>query len=66
MKFKEFLAKQLIHKDLHFKCDCIFHIDTKGTVVDYEIVDGEIIFKVKTGDKIMSIGENHPGLEIEL
>ena len=36
-----------------------------GIIKDYEIIDGEIIFKVLVGDKIVSIGENHPKMMVE-
>lgn len=66
MRFKEYIARQLIGKTLHFKCDCLLlPLDHDGLVKDYEIVDGEIVWKVLINDKLISIGENHPKLFIE-
>ena len=36
-----------------------------GIIKDYEIVDGEIIFKVLVGNKIINIGENHPKMMVK-
>jgi hypothetical protein len=63
-QFKQYIAKQLIGKRLHFKCDCIFPIDKIGTVVDYEIISNEIIFIIDVGGKVIKLGENHPNLYV--
>ena len=66
MRFKEYIARQLIGKTLHFKCDCLLlALDHDGLVKDFEIVDGEIVWRVLINDKLISIGENHPKLFIE-
>ena len=44
-QFKTYVAKQLVGTSLRFKCDCVFPMDIEGIIKDYEIVDGEIIFK---------------------
>ena len=62
--FKQYIAKQLIGKKLHFKCDCLFKIDHIGIVKDYEIKANEIIFIVDVDGKIIKIGENHPNLQV--
>lgn len=63
--FKTYIADSLIGSSLHFKCDCIFPMDVDGIIKDYEIIDGEIIFKVLVGNKIISIGENHPKMMVK-
>lgn len=64
VKFKDYIAKQLIGKKLHFKCDCLFPLDHTGTIKDYEIVNNEIIYIVDVEGKIIKIGENHPNLQV--
>lgn len=64
--FKQYIAKQLIGKKLHFKCDCLFKIDHIGIIKDYEIKANEIIFIVDVNGKIIKIGENHPNLNVTL
>ena len=64
-QFKMYVAKQLVGTSLRFKCDCVFPMDIAGIIKDYEIVNGEIIFKVESGGKIISIGLNHPKMEVE-
>lgn len=64
VKFKDYIAKQIIGKKLHFKCDCLFPLDHTGTIKDYEIVNNEIIYIVDVGGKIIKIGENHPNLQV--
>ena len=59
------MAEQLIGTSLHFKCDCVFPMDIDGIIKDYEIIDGEIIFKVLVGNKMISIGENHPKMMVK-
>lgn len=63
--FKTHIADLLIGSHLYFKCDCVFPIDVEGIIKDYEIIDGEIIFKVLVGNKIISIGENHPKMMVK-
>ena len=64
VKFKDYIAKQLIGKKLHFKCDCLFPLDHIGIIKDYEIVNNEIIYIVDVDEKIIKIGENHPNLQV--
>lgn len=64
VKFKDYIAKQLIGKKLHFKCDCLFPLDHTGTIKDYEIVNNEIIYIVDVEGRIIKIGENHPNLQV--
>ena len=64
-QFKTYVAKQLVGTSLRFKCDCVFPMDITGTIKDFEIVDGEIIFKVLTEGKIISIGINHPKMMVK-
>ena len=63
--FKTYIAKQFVGASLRFKCDCVFPMDVDGIIKDYEIVDGEIIFKVLVGNKIINIGENHPKMMVK-
>lgn len=65
IEFKHYIAKQLINKTIHFKCDCIFPMDFIGIIKDYEIINDEIIFKVLSNDRIIDIGENHPKMTVE-
>jgi hypothetical protein len=62
MKFKDYIASRLIGAKLHFQCDCIFPLDVEGTIVDYNIINEEIVFLVNVDGKIIRIGENHPKL----
>ena len=65
MNFKEYIAKQLIGKRLHFICECMMRIDVRGVVVGYEISHNEILFLVDVNGKIIKIGENHPNMTIK-
>ena len=40
-------------------------IDVVGVIVDFEIVNNEIIFFVDVNGKIIKIGENHPNMYVE-
>ena len=61
---KDHLAKLMLGKRFHFRCDCIVSMDLNGTVKDYEIVGNEIIFIVESDGKLIKIGENHPSMKI--
>lgn len=63
--FKSYIAKSLIGKRLHFKCNCLLGLDHIGIIKDFEIVTNEIIFVVDVNGQIIRIGENHPNLYIE-
>lgn len=62
--FKKHIAQQLVGKRMHFKCNCMFPLDYTGIVKDFDIENNEIVFKVDIGNKIISIGENHPNMMI--
>lgn len=62
--FKSYIANQLLHKKLHFKCSCIISFDIIGEIVDYEIINNEIVFLVNSNNKIVKIGENTPNLDV--
>ena len=64
MKIKDYIANSILGKSFRFKCDCIIKMDIIGKIVDYEIVNNEILFIVNSSGKIIKIGENHPNLEI--
>jgi hypothetical protein len=64
MNIKDYLAKQLLNETFRFKCNCLVSFDIIGKVVDYEIVNNEIVFIINSDNKIIKIGENHPNLEI--
>lgn len=64
-QIKDFIARQLLYNKYHFKCNCLIPIDITGMVVDYEIVNNEIIWLVDFNGKIIKIGENHPNMMIE-
>ena len=65
LQFKKYIAERLVGHSLLFECDCVFPIKMEGIIKDYEIIDGEIIFKVLTENKIISIGENHPKMMVK-
>lgn len=65
INFKQYIAKQLIGKRLHFKCDCLIPLDHMGVISDYEIINNEIVFIVVINGKPIKIGENHPNLMVE-
>ena len=65
LPFKSYIAKSLIGKQLHFKCDCLLGLDRIGIIKDFEIVTNEIVFIVDVNGKIVRIGENHPNLYVE-
>lgn len=64
MNIKDYLAKQLLNETFRFKCNCLVSFDIIGKVVDYEIVNNEIVFIINSNNKMIKIGENHPNLEI--
>ena len=63
--FKNYIANQLLNTTLFFDCDCLFPIKTRGKIIDYEIVNNEIVCLVDVGDKQIKIGENHPNLFVD-
>ena len=65
IEIKKYIAEQFKGNTYHFKCDCILSLDVKGTVVDFEINNDEIVLIVSTEDKIIKIGLNHPNLKIK-
>ena len=57
--FKTYIANQLLHKKLHFKCSCIISFDIIGEIVDYEIKNNLVYLRnvcesvqKRTGQKI--------------
>lgn len=65
--FYDYVAKQLVGKKVHFKCNCIVGLDITGVCVSYEIVKTEIVFIVETKNgKHIRVGSNTPNLQIEL
>lgn len=62
--FKSYIAQTLIGHHLHFKCECLMNIDVKGKIVDYEIINNEIVFIIDVGGKLIRLGENHPNLNV--
>lgn len=63
--FKSYIAKSLIGKRLHFKCDCLLGLDHTGIIKDFEMISNEIVFIVDVDGRIVRIGENHPNLYVE-
>ena len=64
--YKEYIKEHFKGKAVHFKCDCLFGLDSKGVIVDTEMIGNEIIFILKTkNNKYIKIGENTPSLRIE-
>lgn len=63
--FKDYIGESLKGHKLRFKCDCLVPLDVTGTIKDYEIISGEIIFIVDVNGKIIKIGENHPNLYVQ-
>lgn len=61
---KDYLAKQMLGKRLHFHCDCIVSMNVDGIIRDYELNGNEIIFIVDVDGKLIKIGENHPNMKI--
>jgi hypothetical protein len=39
-------------------------IDVEGKVVDYEMVNNEIVFIIDVGGRLIKLGENHPNLTV--
>lgn len=64
--FYTYIGDTLKGKNVHFKCSCAIPLDVTGRCVDYSIKDTEVIFDVHTGTKMLKIGSNSPGLEIEI
>lgn len=64
--YKDFIANKLKGKNVHFKCDCILKMDVVGVVVSYSVRGSEIVYRVRTEDKYIDIGENTPKLQIEI
>lgn len=63
---KSYMANALVGKHLHFKCECLMNIDVVGVVKGWSQYHDEIIWDICTDDgKIISIGENHPNMNVE-
>ena len=65
IEFKKYIAGLIVGRNIKFKCDCLVGIDVEGRVVDYEVKNNEIIFMIKSGEKLIKIGENHPHMFVE-
>lgn len=67
ISFQKYIAKQILHKQLRFKCSCAISFDIIGRVVDVNIHNNEFLYTVieKTTNRMVTIGSNHPGLEVE-
>lgn len=66
LPFREYIAQQFLNKRFRFVCHCLMALDVVGTVLEYELLEAEIIFHVQTDSgKIIRIGSNHPTLQIE-
>lgn len=65
MKFKDYIAKRMLGQHLHFESTCpILPLNHNGIIMDYEIIDNEILWKVNVDGKLITIGENHPNMEV--
>ena len=63
IRFKYYIAQQLIGKKIHLKCECLMPFEMDNCkIVGYELNNNEIVFLVDNGGKIVKIGENHPKL----
>lgn len=63
IRFKDYIAQQLIGKKIHLKCECLMPFEMDNCkIVGYELNNNEIVFLVDNGGKIVKIGENHPKL----
>jgi hypothetical protein len=65
VEYKDYIAGLFVGRRIHATCDCILRVDVTGEVVGYEIYHDEIIYKISTGSRVVSIGENTKGLKIE-
>lgn len=65
MNVKDLLKKHLIGETYRFRTKCLFPIDVTGTITDLDILSGEMVLFVTSGEKIFKIGLNSPTLEIE-
>ena len=64
---KTHLAKSLVGKKVHFRCDCVLNIDMIGVVKSWSLYQNEILWDVLTENgKMIKIGENHPNMNIEV
>jgi hypothetical protein len=65
VNIKDYVGQQFIGKNFHFKCECLFPLDFIGKVLGYRISSDEIVLSVSKESKIISIGLNHPKLQVE-
>ena len=63
---KDWIGSQLVGKTVHLTCDCTLGLDMIGKVTGYVVKSNEVIWLVSSKDKFINIGENHPGLKIEV
>lgn len=64
-EFKRYIAERLVGERLKFSCNCAIPINAVGRIVDYEIINNEILFSVDMNGRVIQIGENHPNMEVE-
>lgn len=65
MTAHDWIKNKINNQYLRFKCDCSFKMDFEGRIIDYQIIDSELIMIIEDRrGKIIKIGENHPGLTI--
>lgn len=65
MNVKDLLKKHLIGETYRFRTKCLFPIDVTGTITDLDILSGEMVLFVTSGEKIFKIGMNSPSLTID-
>ena len=61
----EYIGQQFVGHTYHFKCDCLLSLDVIGEVVDWSVINNELLLHVQVDKKIAKIGLNHPNLTIE-
>ena len=66
MEAKEYIFNKCFkNKKFGFNCDCIIRLDMIGVVVDYKIVNDEMVLKIDVDGRLIDLGLNTPGLKIK-
>lgn len=66
MEVKEYIFNKCFkNKKFGFDCDCIIRLDVVGIVVDYKIVNDEMVLKIDVDGRLIDLGLNTPGLKIK-
>lgn len=65
-EYKHVVGSLFKGKRIHAVCDCIIKLDVTGVVESFYVDSGEIIYLLNTGEKVIKLGENTPGLKIEI